>query len=60
MLGFELRPLGRPKKSVDVEELVSLYMSGKSIREIEKVTGVSRSTIWRRLHTYQEKMQAQS
>lgn len=60
MLNFEMRPLGRPKKKVDVQELVTLYMEGKSLREIEKATGCSRSTIWRRLHEYSEKLQAQN
>lgn len=57
MLNFEMRPLGRPRKKVDIQELVTLYMEGKSIREIEKATGCSRSTIWRRLRDYQAQLE---
>lgn len=40
---------GRPRKEVDLQELIRLKSSGKSNREIAKLMAVSEATIRRRL-----------
>lgn len=42
--------VARPRKNVDTDLIIRMYINDKmSIREIEKKTGYSRSTIHRRL-----------
>ena len=41
--------LGRPKKSLRLQELINLRLKGFSLRKIEEATGVSRATLHRRI-----------
>jgi DNA invertase Pin-like site-specific DNA recombinase len=43
------RTLGRPRRIVDCQKLIDLREQGRTIREIERLTGVSRATITRKL-----------
>lgn len=49
-----LKPLGKGKKALDMEEVYRLLDEGRTVADVAKMMGVGKSTIYQRHQEYQE------